>query len=168
MSEEKNWGLIGPPGAYPDQDQLTEEAGARPVGSGVGVGGTATGSILGAAIGGLIGAAVGSVLAGSARQEEGFSTTEEDAYWRVNYCSRPYCYGRSYDDFRPAYRYGWENGAKLASRRWQDVESDLERDWEKVRDDSSLSWHEAKHAVRDAWDRIEYRRLEKVKDSDKS
>ena len=32
---------------------------------------------------------------------------EEDAWWKANYASRPYAKGRSYDELRPAYFYGY-------------------------------------------------------------
>src|SRR5215216_1888253 len=32
----------------------------------------------------------------------------EDKWWEQNFSSRPYASGRTYDDFRPAYRYGFE------------------------------------------------------------
>jgi hypothetical protein len=35
---------------------------------------------------------------------------EEDLRWEQEFPSRPYAAGRSYDEFRPAYRYGYESG----------------------------------------------------------
>ena len=35
---------------------------------------------------------------------------QEDKWWEQNFSSRPYAAGRTYDDFRPAYRYGFESG----------------------------------------------------------
>ena len=80
----------------------------------------------------------------------------EDAYWRENYTTRPYVTkGSSYEDYRDAYRYGWESRANRADGRFDDVSNDLERGWEKARSKSKLSWEQAKHAVKDAWHRLE-------------
>lgn len=46
-------------------------------------------------------------LAPTGKGYEG-SATGDDAYWRENYSSRPYSDRRSYTDYQPAYRYGWE------------------------------------------------------------
>lgn len=79
----------------------------------------------------------------------------EDAYWRDNYSTRPYVRpGAAYDDYRDAYRYGWESRAQAASK-WDDVSNDLERGWDKAKAKSRLAWAEAKEAVRDAWHRVE-------------
>ena len=36
------------------------------------------------------------------------SWKEEDSWWRNNFSSRPYATGRDYEEFRPAYQYGYE------------------------------------------------------------
>ena len=56
---------------------------------------------------------------------------QEDRWWEQNFSSRPYASGRSYEDFRPAYRYGFESGAHHMGRSWNDVESDLRTGWDK-------------------------------------
>jgi hypothetical protein len=137
----------------------------HPVGSGVGAAaGAATGAAVGTAVGGpvgtLVGAAVGAVAGGLVGHgiAEGVNPTEEDAYWRENYRTRPYAdANRSYDDYRPAYQYGWESRARYGNRRWEDVEPDLERGWEQAKGASKQTWHEAKNATRDAWHRVEER-----------
>lgn len=140
---------------------------AHPVGSGVGAAaGAATGAAVGTAVGGpvgtLVGAAVGAVAGGLVGHgiAEGVNPTEEDNYWRENYKSRPYAdASRSYDDYRPAYQYGWESRAKHGNRRWDEVEPELERGWNDYRGtaSSNQTWNEAKHATRDAWHRVENR-----------
>ena len=50
---------------------------------------------------------------------------QEDAWWRENYGGRPYATGRSYEEFRPAYRYGYESGRHHMGRNWNEVEADL-------------------------------------------
>lgn len=62
----------------------------------------------------------------------------------------------SYDDYRPAYRYGTFARGKYAGRDWDDsLESDLERGWEQTKGTSRMAWSEAKGAVKDAWHGVE-------------
>jgi hypothetical protein len=64
--------------------------------------------------------------------------------------------GASFDDYRPAYRYGLYARGHHGDRQWDDsLESDLGRDWDRHRGASKLSWDNAKHAVRDAWHSLE-------------
>src|SRR5687768_11457652 len=80
-----------------NRDPLSGETGAHPVGTGVGAasGGT-VGAVIGGAVGGpvgaMIGAAVGGLAGGLAGKgiAESVNPSEEDAFWRDNYTSRPY------------------------------------------------------------------------------
>jgi len=72
-----------------NRDPLTGEAGAHPVGTGIGAaaGGMAAGAAVGTVagpVGTVVGAAVGAVLGGLAGKAvgEAFDPTREDAYWR--------------------------------------------------------------------------------------
>ena len=59
----------------------------------------------------------------------------------------------SYDDYRPAYRYGMQARQQHAGRQWDDhLERDLGDGWDRFKADSRLSWEKAKHAVREAFD----------------
>ena len=127
------------------------------------VGGVAGGAMAGAAAGGLggpagaaIGAAVGAVagaVAGKSMADR-IDPTAEDEYWRTNYSSRPYVTsGAAYDDYRPAYRMGYERYPDYHGRDFDEVEHEFQRDWDTTRGDSRLSWPEAKHATRDAFSR---------------
>jgi hypothetical protein len=124
-------------------------------------GGVAGGAAAGAAIGGmtgpvgaLVGAAVG-VVAGALAGKAAADPAAEDAYWRENYASRPYVGGGStYDDYGPAYGYGVNAYSNNPDRKFEDVEPELSRDWGKSRGSSSLEWEHAKHASRDAWNRL--------------
>jgi GNAT superfamily N-acetyltransferase len=109
---------------------------AHPVGTSVGgAAGAATGAVIGTAVGGpgvgtLVGAAVGAVAGGLAGHgiAEGIDPTVEDAYWRDNYKSRPYVQSNSsYEDYQPAYRYGWESRGQYANRTWDQAENDLSK-----------------------------------------
>jgi hypothetical protein len=136
----------------------------HPVGSGVGAAaGAATGAAVGTAVGGpvgtLVGAAVGAVAGGLVGHgiAEGINPTEEDAYWRENYRTRPYASAnRSYEDYQPAYRYGWESRARYGNRKWDEVEPELGRNWNDYnRGAARQTWDEAKLATKDAWHRVE-------------
>ena len=146
-----------------NRDPITDEPGAHPVGVGIGAtaGGAAAGAAAGAVagpIGVVVGAAAGAVAGGYAGKAiaEAVDPTVEDAYWRDSYRNRPY-YDQSvgYDEYAPAYRYGWESRGRYGSQRFEDVESELERGWSKARSKSKLDWSRAKNATRDAWDRVE-------------
>jgi hypothetical protein len=81
----------------------------------------------------------------------------EDQYWRSNYSSRPYA-GSSgrYEDWQPAYRYGFESANRHQGRPWEDVEHDLRSGWESYehRGGSRSTWEQVKDAVRDGWNRL--------------
>jgi phage tail tape-measure protein len=147
-------------------DPITGAPGSHPVGTGVGAaGGGAAGAAIGAAVSGpaapvgaAVGAVIGAVAGGLAGKgvAESVNPTAEEEYWRSNYATRPYADSNlSYDEFSPAYRYGWESRTRYADRRFEDVESDLGRDWNRAKGQSRLSWDRAKLATRDAWDRVE-------------
>lgn len=90
------------------------------------------------------------------RSNNPVNAANEDAYWRKNYGTRPYAGSTaSYDDYAPAYRYGWESQSRYTGRRFEDVENDLERGWDTFKDKSNLAWNQAKGAVRDAWHKVE-------------
>lgn len=144
-------------------DPITDEPGAHPVGVGLGAaaGGAAAGAVAGA-VAGPVGAAVGAVVGGIAggyagkAAAEAIDPTVEDAYWRENYSTRPYYDSTaSYDEYAPAYRYGWEARQRYPDRSFDEVETDLQSNWGGARAKSKLDWQKAKKATRDAWDRVE-------------
>lgn len=148
-------------------DPITGEAGAHPVGVGVG---SAGGASIGAAVGSLagpigtaVGAAVGGVAGGLAGKgvAESVNPTVEDAYWRDNYLGQPYVEtGSGYERYRPAYRLGWESRAKYGELDWDAAEPHINEDFDGagIRD---LDWPKARPAVKDAWNRIEAHRRNK-------
>jgi phage tail tape-measure protein len=118
------------------RDPLTGAPGAHPVGTGVGgaAAGAATGTVAGP-VGTVVGAAIGAVVGGLAGKgvAEDVNPTRERAYWSENFSGRDYVEkGSSFDD----------------------VESEMSSDWAASRGASSLSRERAKHAARDAWNRI--------------
>lgn len=144
-------------------DPITEAPGAHPVGAGVGAtGGGLAGAAIGA-VGGPVGAAVGLVagalvggLAGKATAER-INPTLEEAHWRESYTREPYYEaGRSFDDYGPAYAYGW-GAPSTYPGAFDEVEPALARDWESRRGGSSLDWQQARPATRAAWDRVQTR-----------
>ena len=83
--------------------------------------------------------------------------TAEDEYWRNNYRNRPYAGStHTYDEWQPAYRYGYESAQRYQDRDWNDVEADLRTGWDKYEHRGTVrsTWEQVKGAVRDAWDRI--------------
>ena len=144
-------------------DPITGAPGSHPVGTGLGAaaGGAVAGAAAGAVggpVGAIAGAAVGAVVGGLAGKgvAEGLNPTLEDAYWRDNYTKEPYYVeGRTYDDYAPAYRTGYEARTRYAGRSWSDVESDVERDYYANRGNGRLEWQDARDATRAAWHRVE-------------
>ncbi len=144
------------------RDPISGEAGAHPVGVGVGAvsAGAATAIAVGALagpVGVITGAALGAVAGGLAGKTaaESMDPTVEDAYWRKNYTSRPYYMeGVMYEEYQPAYRCGYELAKQHPDKSWSEASANVEANWNKAKDDSSLTWDKAKHAVKDAWDRV--------------
>ncbi|XAH23157.1 hypothetical protein AAFF27_24765 [Xylophilus sp. GW821-FHT01B05] len=143
------------------KDPITQATGAHPLGTGIGAGGGAlTGAVLGAAggpVGVAIGSVVGAVVGGLAGKgaAEAINPTVEDAYWRAAHTREPYyAEDRSFDDYHPAYRLGYEERAARRGR-FDDFDAELGSSWERRRGESRLSWDEARPASRAAWERAE-------------
>ena len=148
-----------------NRDPISGAPGAHPVGVGVGAaGGGAAGAAAGAIggpVGAVVGAGIGAVVGGLAGKAvaEGIDPTVETGYWRDNYLKRPYSADdAAFEQYEPAYRYGWESAAFYPARHFADVETDLAREWDRRKGKSTLTWEQARPAIRDAWDRIVARR----------
>lgn len=154
---------------HKNEDPITHAPGFHPVGTGLGAaaggaagigGAIAAGAAMGTAagpVGTAVGAAVGAVVGGLVGKgvAENINPTEEENYWRSNYSKRPYVTsGTSYDEYGPAYQYGWEARGRHGDKQFEDVEGDLARDWDRYRGRSQLRWDQAKQATRDAWERV--------------
>jgi hypothetical protein len=137
-------------------DQLSTAAGSvagAAAGAAIGMAGGPAASI----VGGAIGAVAGSLA--SHTTAERVNPELEDEYWRETYRTRPYINRDfTYDDYGPAYRYGWEARTHWADRQFDEVEPQLAKDWIHTRGISRLGWDHAEAAARDAWDRIAHRR----------
>ncbi|KRG68031.1 hypothetical protein [Pseudoxanthomonas dokdonensis] len=60
--------------------------------------------------------------------------------------------GYTFDDYRPAYRYGTYARHQYVDREWDpDLESELASGWDRIKGESRLSWEHAKDAVADAF-----------------
>lgn len=151
------------PDANPDP--ISGQPGAHPVGTGIGAAGigavgTAIGGAVGGPVGAVVGAAVGAVAGGLAGKgvAEKIDPTVENDYWRTNYSTRPYFEANhDYNDYEPAYRTGYEGYSTYSQRgmTYTDAEPHLQTDYEQRRGKGRLAWEKAKHATRDAWDRVE-------------
>jgi hypothetical protein len=145
-----------------NRDPISGEAGAHPVGTGVGAAGAGTaGTVIGAVVGGpvgaVVGAVIGSVVGGLAGKNvaEQVNPTFEETDWQETYTSSTYPGSdKTYEDYQPAYRTGYEGYDRYghSGRTYSEVETDLKRDYQ-ANQTGSLPWEEAKQAVKVAWDR---------------
>ena len=131
------------------------------IGAGTGaVAGAVTGAAIGSAagpIGTAVGAIAGSVIGAKAGDAvaEAVNPTEYTAHFEREFRATPG--ERDWDDYRPAYRYGYDTYGRYRGQRFEDVEAELERDWDTTRGGSRLGWSEARGAVRDGWHHLERR-----------
>ena len=152
--------------AFRNEDPITGEVGAHPIGTGVGaaVGGAAIGAVAGS-LGGPIGTIAGTIVGGIAGAmtgkavAEGANPTIEEAFWRDAYPTRPYYRKEfAFEHFEPAYRFGWENYNGTV-RSWEAREPDLKKKWSENRWEDEggalrLTWDEARLAAKDAYERL--------------
>ena len=152
--------------------------GSHPIGTGIGAaaggvaGGAAGAAAAGAAIGSAagpagtaIGVAAGALIGGLAGKgvAERVNPTEEDAYWQQHHNEQWFAKDRSYDDYRDAYRIGYEGYSKYGheGRSFDDYESELRQDFDQRRGTSNLPWEDARNAANAAWQKLSgnYHRL---------
>jgi uncharacterized protein YcfJ len=127
--------------------------------------GAVAGAIAGAAVGsaaGPVGTVVGAIAGGAlgakggGKIAEAVNPTEYTNHFQQNYTSAPYYKaGTEWQDYEPAYKYGYDTYGQYQGKRFEEVESNLERDWNNTRANSRLEWNDAKGAVRDGWHHIE-------------
>lgn len=133
----------------------------HPVGTGIGAlsGGAAAGAVgtaLGGPVGGVLGAVIGAFAGGAAGHEiaEELDPTDEDSYWRKQYVLRPYAKNSAYDQWRPAYAYGWTTRRAYLDHDFDDMENELQAGWEEFQGRVDMTWEQAKDAVRDGWEHV--------------
>lgn len=150
------------PSGDANRDPISGAPGSHAIGTGVGatLGGVAAGAAAGTVAGPagtVVGAAVGAIMGGLAGKgvAEVIDPTREDAYWRDNYSDRDYVAGgSSYDDYGPAYGLGVSAYSRNPGRTFDEVEPELSRQWVDGSGHSTLGWDRARHAARDAWNRV--------------
>jgi uncharacterized protein (TIGR02271 family) len=78
---------------------------------------------------------------------------DDDAF-RRHYDSNYARSGYGYDQYAPAYRYGYDlrNNARYQGRDWATIEPEVRRDWERRHPDSA--WENFKDAVRHGWNKM--------------
>lgn len=83
---------------------------------------------------------------------------DEDRYWREKYEHHQY-FGRNYDEFQPAFRYGWESATRPENRgrKFEDVQEDLSRHWSEFNASMRNDWRYMRDAVRYGYNRIQRR-----------
>lgn len=119
-------------------------------GAALGTAGGPVGTVVGGVVGGVVGAKAGDSIA------EAVNPTDYNDHFERSYRDRPYYNkDREWNDYQPAYQYGYDTYGQYRGERFEDVEPQLERNWSSARNDSRLEWHEAKGAVRDGWHHIE-------------
>lgn len=165
MTEEKSGRAGIPNPSSPNPDPITGTPGAHPVGVAVGAAGAGalTGAIagsvagpVGAVVGSVAGAIAGGIVGKSAA--EVINPTDQAAYWKANHASGPYSRTTyEYDEYAPAYQYGWESYERHSSTHntFESAEPELARSWDSAKGKSRLAWDQAKGAVRDAWHRVQ-------------
>ena len=85
-----------------------------------------------------------------------FNQSDYDAYWRTHYRDQPYYRSsHEWEDYEPAYRYGYDSYNSRRGRDFSSAERDLEAGWERAKGRSRLAWADAKQAVRDGWHYVE-------------
>lgn len=73
-------------------------------------------------------------------------------HFRLGYSATPYySSGRDWNDYLPAYRYGFDTYQQHAGQQFDEVEALLSEQWDRVKPPSRLAWAEARDAVLDGW-----------------
>lgn len=141
---------------------MTEVKKDHSIGAGTGaVGGAVAGAAIGSVagpIGSLVGAGIGGIVGAKAGDEiaEAVNPTEYTRQFETSYQSKPYYKaGSTWDDYQPAYQYGYNTYGSYRGKSFDSVESDLERNWDSTKAHSRLAWSDAREAVRDGWNHIE-------------
>ena len=75
-----------------------------------------------------------------------------DSDFRTYYTSNLAKSGRTYEQYAPGFRYGYDlrSDKRFAGKQWNAIEADVRRDWESR---NQGPWEQFKDSVRYAWDR---------------
>lgn len=85
----------------------------------------------------------------------GYSTWDQARpYYRSRWQQQYGTAGRRWEDYEPAYRYGWERARtpQYQGRAWSDVEPELRDSWESGHNTSP--WERVADAIRDTWESL--------------
>lgn len=89
------------------------------------------------------------------RLADAIDPAREDDYWRHNYSNRSYVSRVStYEDYGPAYGFGVDAATRYPGRPFDEIEPEMSHDWTTAGGLSMLGWNNARHAARDAWNRV--------------
>ena len=85
---------------------------------------------------------------------EKLGASDNDAHFRSHWNTNYGTSGQSYDEYAPAYQYGYTMAGNdtYRGRQWDEVEPGLRSDWERQHPGSA--WENFKAAVRHGWDRM--------------
>jgi hypothetical protein len=168
MAERKGRDLDRDPETGQPEDHLGGIAGGAFAGgtaggvAGAALMGATTGTIAGGPIG-MVSGAIAGVVAGSViggitgkAIAERINPQHEDDYWRNEFPTRTYAAGskHGWDDYEPAFRLGYERYPEYEGRGFEEVEPEFAQRWSEARGGSQLEWDEARHATRDAYERL--------------
>jgi hypothetical protein len=83
---------------------------------------------------------------------------EFNDHWEKNYSGT----GRTWDDYRPAYQFGYDVAydRRFRGREWTDLEPEVSRVWEAGK--RELAWPLVKEAAAYAWERVSHNTLDLI------
>ena len=119
-------------------------------GATIGAVGGPPGMAVGAALGAVVGGATGATAAATVNPAE-----YNDHFQKLYPTSSYYQPGYDWNDYQPAYEYGYHTFGHHQGKRFEDVEPQLAQKWEAAREGSRLEWANARQAVREGWHYLE-------------
>ncbi|TWH99726.1 hypothetical protein IP90_03034 [Luteimonas cucumeris] len=122
------------------------------------LGGGVVGAVIGAVVGGTPGLTLGAVaggalgaIAGEHLSEAADTRGDLGHFQQVFHTMEYYVDGMTWDDYKPAYRYGLDTYATRGGQPFAQASAQLAQDWPRVRGESRLEWPQAQAAVAHAW-----------------
>ena len=94
------------------------------------------------------------VRSGRIRQKRGLYPQKEAAYWRKRHSKQPYAKNYSYQEFRHAYRTGYDTFFKYPGKKFDEVEESVATEYENAKPASALPWDIARPAVNAVWEKM--------------
>jgi hypothetical protein len=149
--------------SYPSRDSSRDTTGSSFSGMDsasagyIGAAAMNTGTGVGVGASGVAGAAMASAMDEADRNANRFdSSFEGDTYledWRTHYNSNYANSGYTFEQYTPAYRYGYSlaNATQYQGRNWDEIEADARTRWEER---NPGTWDRFKDSVRHTWERV--------------